>query len=102
MNFRRRSGNFQFKEDPFKENFQSISKIYREVLLLMKISQTKRQVKDMNIKYYDLYYTVMKNRAEIEVVKDKHENIESDYLNYKEFITPIHYIGRKNDNIMLT
>ena len=28
----------------------------------MKYLQTKPQVKNMNINYYDLYYTVIKNR----------------------------------------
>ena len=45
--------NFQTQEAPF-------SKIYHEVLLLMKILQTKPQVKNMNIKFYDFYYTVVK------------------------------------------
>ena len=31
-----------------------ISKIYHEVLLLMKFQQTKPQGKNMNINYYDL------------------------------------------------
>ena len=28
----------------------------------------------MNIKYYDSYYTVIENRGEKEIVKDKYEN----------------------------
>ena len=32
--------------------------------MLMKFSQTKISVKSMNINYYDLYYTVIKNRVE--------------------------------------
>ena len=51
--------NFQTQEDPFSKNAQGISKIYHEVLLLMKFLQTKPQVKNMNINYYDLYYTVI-------------------------------------------
>ena len=35
--------NFRFEEDPFSKNAQVISKIYREVLLLMKFLQTKPQ-----------------------------------------------------------
>ena len=50
--------------DPFSKNAQSISKIYHEVLMLMKNFQTKTQVKNMNIIYYDLYYTVIKTRDE--------------------------------------
>ena len=49
-------------ENPFAKNAQGISKIYHEVLLLMKYLQTKPQVENMNINYYDLYYTVIKNR----------------------------------------
>ena len=44
---------FQTQEDTFAENAQSISKIYHEVLLLMKFLQTKPQV-NMNNNYYDL------------------------------------------------
>ena len=32
--------------------------------MLMKFLQTKPQVKSMNINYYDLYYTVIKNRID--------------------------------------
>ena len=49
-------------EDPFAKIAQGIVKIYHEVLFLMKFLQTKSQVKNMNITYYDLYYTVIKNR----------------------------------------
>ena len=51
--------NIRFDEDPFARNAQGISKIYHEVLKLMKFLQTKPQVKNMNINYYDLYYTVI-------------------------------------------
>ena len=46
---------FQTQEQPFSKNTQGISKVYHEVLLLMKFPQTKPQVKNMNINYYDLY-----------------------------------------------
>ena len=52
----------KFEQDPFVRNAQGISKVYHEVLLLMKFLQTKPQVKNMIINYYDLYYTVIKNR----------------------------------------
>ena len=52
--------NFQTKQDPFAKNAQGISKIYHEVLMLMKVLQTKPQIKSKNINYYDLYYTVIK------------------------------------------
>ena len=56
--------NIRFDEDPFAKNAQGISKIYHEVLKLMKFLQTKPQVKNMNINYNDLYYTVIRNRDE--------------------------------------
>ena len=56
--------NFRFDEDPFAKKAQGISKIYHEVLKLMKFLQTRPQVKNMNLNYYDLYYTVIKNRKE--------------------------------------
>ena len=43
--------NFQNQEYPFSKNARGISKIYQEVLMLMKILQTKPQVKNMNINY---------------------------------------------------
>ena len=46
--------NFQTQEDPFSRNAQGISKIYNEVLVLMKFLQTKPQVKNINFNYYDL------------------------------------------------
>ena len=55
----------------------------------MKFLQTKPQIKNMNSTYYDLYYTVIKNRKE--TVNDN----ENDYINFNEFITPNHYIGIK-------
>ena len=58
----RQIDNFQFEEDPFSKNVEGIGKIYHEVLLLLKFLQTISQVKSMIINYYDLYYTVIKNR----------------------------------------
>ena len=87
---------FQFQEDPFAKKAQGISKIYHEVLLLMKLLQTKPQVKIMNTDYYNLYYTVIKTRDE----KENVNNNEDDYLNFND-IVPNHYIGRKKDNVIL-
>ena len=57
----------------------------------------------MNITYYDLYYTVIKNRKEKDNEEEQKENVddENDYINFQDFKTPNHYIGRKNDNVML-
>ena len=79
--------NFQTQQDPFAKNAQSISKIYHEVLLLMKILQTKSQVKNMNINYYDLYYTVIKTRDEKRDIDNQYEKDENDYINFNDIIS---------------
>ena len=56
--------NIRKNEDPFAKNVHGFSKIYHEVGLLKKFSQTKPQIKIMNFNYYDLNYTVIKNRDE--------------------------------------
>ena len=81
--------NFQTQEDPFSKNAQVIGKIYHERFLLTKHLQTKPQVKNMIIKYYDLFYTVIK------ATDDNNDNIENDYINFNDFITSNHYIGIK-------
>ena len=43
----------------------------------------------MKINYYDLYYTVNKNRDEKEIENDN----ENDYITFIDFITPNHYLG---------
>ena len=52
----------------------------------------------MNNENYDLYYTVIKNRDDKEVVNDEYENA---YINFKDIITPNHYNGIQNDNELL-
>ena len=93
--------NFQTQQDPFAKNAQGISKIYREMLLLMKFLQTKSQVKNMNNNYYDLYFTVIKVRDENKNIDNQYENDENDYINFNDFITANHYVGIKNDNEIL-
>ena len=94
--------NFQTNnQDPFSRNSQGISKIYHEVLLLMKFLQTKPQVKNMNINYYDLYNTVIKVRDENRDRDIQNENDENDYIDINDFITPNHYIGIKQNNEIL-
>ena len=58
----------------------------------MKFLQTKPQVKNMNIKYYDLYFTVIKNRDEKESVDNQYEN---DFISSNDVIIPIYYVGIK-------
>ena len=66
----------------------------------MKFLQTKPQVKSMNIKYYDLYYTVIRIGDENRDIDNQYEVDENDYINFIDII-PNHYIGIKNDNVML-
>ena len=50
----RQSGTFQFEEDPFSRNVEGIGRFYHKTLIVMKFSQTKPQVNNMNINCYDL------------------------------------------------
>ena len=97
--------NIRFDKDAFAKNAQGISKIYHELLLLMKFLQTKPQVKNMNINYYDLYYTVNKNRKKRDIEEEQKEivdnQLENDFISLNDVIIPNHYIGRKNDNEIL-
>ena len=87
---------FQTKnQDPFAKNAQSISKIYHEVLLLMKFLQTKPRIKNMNINYFDLYYTLIKTRDENKDIDNQYENDENDYININDFIIPNQNISRE-------
>ena len=89
--------NFQTNnQDPFAKNAQGISKIYHEVLLLMKFLQTKPQVKNMNIKYFDLYNTVIKVRDENKDIGNRFENDENDYIDINDFITPNQNISHES------
>ena len=72
---------------------KGVSKIFHKVLLSMKFLQTKLQVGNMNNNYYDLNYTVIKNRNEKEIVDDQYGNYENDCINFNDFITPNNYIG---------
>ena len=65
---------FQTQEDPFSKIAQGNSKYYQEVFLFMKFLQNKNQVKNMNINYYDLYYTVIKIRDENKDIDYQDEN----------------------------
>ena len=91
----------QTQQDLFSRNAQGVSKIYHEVIMLMKFLQTEPQVKNMNIKYFDLYYTVIKTRDENKDIDIHYENDDNDYININNFITPNHYIGMKQNNEIL-
>ena len=49
MNYMRQSTTFLFDKDPFKKGAQGIVEIFHEVLLIMKLLQTKTQVKKKKI-----------------------------------------------------
>ena len=44
----------------------------------MRFIQTKPQIKIMKFNFYDLYYTVIKNREKQEIVNNEYENKEND------------------------
>ena len=52
----------------------------------------------MKIEYYDLYYTVIKNRYEKEIADEQYEG---DYINYVNFIIPYSDIGIKPSGTIL-
>ena len=81
------------QQNPFTKNAQGIKKIYHEVLLVMKFLQTKPEVKNTNINYYDLYYTVINNKVRNQN-KDRDHRYENDYINFKD-IVPNLYVGIK-------
>ena len=82
--------NIRMDEDPFSKNYQGISKIYHEVLMLMKLLQTKPQVKNMKINYYDSYCTVIKSRDEKEIVNADYKTVENGYINFDDIVVPNH------------
>ena len=91
--------NFQTQEDLFAKNAQGISKIYHEVLLLMDFLQTKPQVKNMNINYYDLYYTVIKIRDQNRYIDNQYEDDDKDYISLNDVVIPNHYVGIRGREI---
>ena len=66
----------------------------------MKFLQTKLQVKTMNFKYFDLYYTVIKVRNENKDIDNQYEDV--DYNNFNDFVTPNYNISIKPREIILT
>ena len=86
---------FQTQQDLFSRKAQGISKIYHKVLQLLEFLQTKSQVKNMNINYHDLYYTVIKIRDGNKDIDNQYENDENDYIDINDFISPNHYEGIK-------
>ena len=65
MKCRSQSGYFQFEEGSFAKNSQNLGKNYLELSILLIFLQTKPQVENLNINYYNLYYTVIGNLTEV-------------------------------------
>ena len=65
---------FQTQEDPFAKDAKGVSRSYHEILMLMKFLQTMPEVKNMNIIYFDSYYTVTKVRDESKDIDNQYEN----------------------------
>ena len=77
-------------EDPFAKNSPGISKNYHEFFFVKNFLQTKPQVKNMNINYYDFYYTVIKNR---DAKANADNQNEHGYNNFNDIVLN-HYVGR--------
>ena len=58
----------------------------------MKFLQTKPQVKNVNNNLCDLYYAVIKNRDEKEIVDNKYEN---GFISLNDVVIPNHFVGLK-------
>ena len=67
--------------------------MYHEVFLLMNFLQTKPQIRDMNIIYYILYYTVIKSRDGKVNVDNQYE---TDFIIFEDFV-PNPYSRKKNN-----
>ena len=67
----------------------------------MKFLQTKHTVKNMNINYHDLYYTVIRIRDENRDLDNQYENDDNDYIKFIDIITPNHYVGIAKNNEIL-
>ena len=51
----------------------------------------------MNIKYYDMYYTVIRIRDENKDIDNEYEKDDTEYNNFNDII-PNHYVGIKKNN----
>ena len=73
---------FRLEEDPFSKNVERFGKLYHKVFFLMRFLQTKLQVRNMKNNIYDSYYTVIKNRDDEEVVNNRYQDNENDYIDF--------------------
>ena len=96
MKYRRPKNTFQFEEDPFANKTEGISKICHEALLLLNFLQTKPQLKSMNINFFNLYFTNIKNRDD----REEQELDNYDILYDNKFM-PIYDTGTKARETLL-
>ena len=62
----------------------------------MKFLQTKLHVEFLKNNFCFLYYTVIKNKNDAEIVNDKYDKDECEYNNYDKFnIPPYQSVGVK-------
>ena len=66
----------------------------------MEFLQTKPEVKNRNINYYDLYYTVIKTRDVNKNIDNQYEDDYHDYIDINDFFRIPQYMGRKRDEIL--
>ena len=64
MVYRRQGDTFQFEEDHFAKNVQDKGKMFDGVSLLMRHLKTKPQGKSIDMNYYDLFSTNIKNTTD--------------------------------------
>ena len=67
----------------------------------MNFLRTKPQVTNININYFDLYYTVIRIRDENREIDNQYENDDNDYIISTDYISPNHYVGIKKNNEIL-
>ena len=62
--------------------------------MLRKFLHTKPSIKNLNIIYYKLYYTVIKTRDENKNIDNQYQDEYNDYIDFND-ILPNHYVGIK-------
>ena len=93
LNIRRQSGSFQLEEGPFSKGAHGKAKIMHEVKVLLKFLQTKHEIENIINNFYDLFFTVIKNRDEQEIVNEC-EN-DKDYKDFDDFSLLIFILTEK-------
>ena len=71
---RRQKGFYQFEEDPFSRNGQTIGKTFQVISIFMKILQIRPRDLSMNLNFYDLCFTVIENLTEDDKIEISDES----------------------------